>query len=483
MIPRFSVLTRFEAAYLAIVAFILIVTLLVPPIVGLADNGDFYKMMSKFGLEHSAQSRGDRYFAFVDSVYVPDPAGAARYQQVWGKTLISSEIIFMAAAVRLNSLFGFDREFHLQFLGIVHIAVLLLGAWLLLLGTRGMSKPKRILGAILSLIMFLDVGYTGYFNSAFTETSSFLFLILLIAAAVPVILRKPFAPACILFYFLFSFLFCSSRYPNALMFPLLALFGFILAIQSRKIISGILALAAAVAGSFLLLGYIRCAPPSYNEFSLYNHFFNALLPFSPAPDQDLKEFGMDPSLQKYSKTTYYQPESAVYNNEAIRQFRASVSMNTIMKFYLRHPKRAVDAVFRSVARGMALHPGYGNYEKKAGKPPGSRSQGFVVWSTIRESLLPKSFWIVAIVLIVAMISALRPWKTLCTAGFRILMVFLCALQLVMISCASEPSDIIRHMFLFNLLFDVVLLITGIEVLFYLGERLTRSEVDEEAYSD
>ncbi len=469
----------FEIVVLAVSAAILIYTLEIPPIVGLADNGDFYKMMSKFGLEHGAQTREDRYFGYFDTIYVPDPVGAAKYQEVWHGTLISSEIIFMATAVWLHRLLDLGAAFHLQLLGLVHIVVFMFGEFLLLLGLKDLSLGRRIIGAVFSVIMFLDTNYIAYFNSAYTETAAYLFLLLLIAAATHVIFHKPYAPAWVSAYFLFAFLFSCSRYPNGVMYPLLALFGVLLTLHTRQVMSGLVALAATLAGGILVLGFMRGAPPAYTEFSLYNHFFNSLLRFSPTPGEDLKEFGLDPALLSCSGTTYYEPRSAVYNQEAYRGFREKVSTKRVIRFYLHHPRRVMGSIYRTVSMGMKLAPGYGNYEKSAGKPPGSHSQGFVIWSSLRDRLMPKNVWVVAVVLAISLATAFWPRDSVGIAAFRSLIVTLCALQLGVISCASDPSDVIRHMFAFNLLWDLILMLTSIDLLFRFAARILGSEIVEE----
>ncbi len=468
-------LTLPELMALAIAASILTASLLLPPMVGLADNGDFYKMMSKFGLEHGAGAREDRYFAYVDPVYVADPQGAARHQQVWGGTLVSSEILFVAAAVWIDGLFHSERVFHIQALGAVHIACFLAAAFLLLTGSRNANPVKRALGVILSIVLFLDVGRTSYFNSAYTETASFLFFALLIGAAMRALFCRRFAPGWILLYFSAAFFLCSSRYPNALMYPLLALFGVLMAVRSRRAAGIVIAVLATIAGGWLLWMFMLNAPLQYRQFSLYNHFFNALLPCSPDPARDLKEFGLDPSLAKYSKTTYFEPGSAVYNAKAKQAIEQKISTQTILRFYLRHPRRMAQAVFHSASMGFSIRPGYGNYEKRAGKPPGAVSDGFAIWSSVRESLIPKSFWFVALFLILSAASAFFPRKSSGETGFRILLTMLCALQFVVVSIASDPSDIIRHMFFFNLAFDLLLMLAVIDLLFWMGSRFLLSD--------
>jgi hypothetical protein len=267
------------------------------------------------------------------------------------------------------------------------------------------------------------------------------------------------------------------------MYPFLALFGILVAIHSRRLFAGLIAAIATIAGSLLLLAFIRSAPPEYTEFSLYNHFFNALLPFSPEPVQDLKEFRLDPSLQKYSGTTYFQSKSAVYDAEAYRAIRREVNAQSIVRFYIRHPNRVWQAMIRAAPQGLHIRPGYGNYEKQAGKPPGAVSQGFAIWSSYRELLIPKSLGMVAVVLFTCGVIAIWPRKSHCESSFRFLLVLICALQFVMVSCMSEPSDIVRHMFLFNVLFDLLLMIALIDLLFYAGAWYFKSKIVKEDYPD
>ena len=90
---------------------------------------------------------------------------------------------------------------------------------------------------------------------------------------------------------------------------------------------------------------MRGAPTEYSQFSIYNSFFNGLIRFSPTPTQDLREFELDPALQKYSGTTYFQPESAVYDADIYREIKDKVTPSALIKFYLRHPLRIKNALF------------------------------------------------------------------------------------------------------------------------------------------
>src|ERR1700733_6729102 len=71
--------TRFEMAVLVIAAAIIVYVNFVPPLVGIADSGDFGRVLSRTGLQHVSDNRDDRYFFYFNSKYrivprLPDEA-------------------------------------------------------------------------------------------------------------------------------------------------------------------------------------------------------------------------------------------------------------------------------------------------------------------------------------------------------------------------------------------------------------------------
>src|SRR5215468_2565499 len=61
--------TRFELVVLLLFASIVIYTDFVPPVVGMADSGDFERFFGQTGLFYVETSYEDRYFNFVNLKY------------------------------------------------------------------------------------------------------------------------------------------------------------------------------------------------------------------------------------------------------------------------------------------------------------------------------------------------------------------------------------------------------------------------------
>ena len=69
---------RYTAAVLGLLAALLVGQLLIPPIVGLADQGDFDRLWRWFGIESAVTDPEQRYFRYLIREWRIDPSNAHR---------------------------------------------------------------------------------------------------------------------------------------------------------------------------------------------------------------------------------------------------------------------------------------------------------------------------------------------------------------------------------------------------------------------
>src|SRR6185295_2972033 len=142
----------------------------VPPVVGLADNGDFPKIAGRLDVGNPLFSKD--VVRFADLKYVVD----SKYH--WDSRFYSSELLLFAAAFGVDSIHGKPDTFDLRLLGAVHAAIFLLAFYRLLPLLTPLRPAIRTALLCLILLFFTDVMYVGYFNSFFMDTAAFLFLML-----------------------------------------------------------------------------------------------------------------------------------------------------------------------------------------------------------------------------------------------------------------------------------------------------------------
>src|ERR1700728_3931007 len=157
-------------AVMAAAGAILVYQLFIPPIVGLADQGDFIRTIGRFG--YGPRHHGSLEYAYVEPEYIPDPHYRDRY---WEQA--NSEYLFVAAALLLNKVVSKDGTLDITVAGFVH-AIAFLAAFARLLWVLRDHRARALLW-IGALVALTDAGYAIYWNSFYAEPASCIFFLLL----------------------------------------------------------------------------------------------------------------------------------------------------------------------------------------------------------------------------------------------------------------------------------------------------------------
>ncbi len=355
--------------------------LLRPPVVGLADNGDYIRVMGYAGFDHSTEAWGDRYLSFLRTTYRVLPVG-------WFRSgYLSSEIPLALAARFVGLALGRGGLFDLRTMGAVHVGLLLLGMGLILRACRELEPAAQILGAALLVFFFTDVGYVAPFNSFYSQTASLLFLMLAAGVAAEAIrrggLEGPWRTAA---YFLCAAAFVTSKPQEAIQGPVLALLGVRLAAGLAGRRSRRAAVALAIGLCALSLWYGRRAPVSLREAALYQVVFAEVLPHSPDPAADAAALGLDPDWLRYSGTNAFQADTPLRDSVFRVRFLEAIGYRKIVGFYARHPRRFAERVRRISQKLWTLRPSYGNLEKSEAHPTRTLTDRGSAWSRWRLRL-------------------------------------------------------------------------------------------------
>jgi hypothetical protein len=371
---------RIAALAVAAALAVLALQLLVPPVSGLADNGDYQRVMGYAGFDHSTDVYGDRYFSFLRTQYRVLPVGW------WRGGYLSSEIA-VALVARVTSPAAWRGElFDLRGLAAVHIALFLLALVVLLRACRELPVAAQATAAVLSVFFFTDIGYAGPFNSFYSQTASFSFLLLLVAVAAEAVRRGRLDGALLLAYFFCAAAFVGSKPQEAIQGPLLALLALRLAGVGVRGALRRPALWLALALCGFSAWYGRTTPMPLREAVVYSVVFSDLLPNSPEPAADAAELGLDPEWLKYSGTDPYRVDTPLRDPAFRVRFLGSVGYRKIVRLYLHHPSRFAARLDRVSRKIWALRPSYGNLEKSATHPTRTLTTRFSAWSRLRLEL-------------------------------------------------------------------------------------------------
>ena len=101
---------RIDKSALALAAAILIYELFLPPVVGIANNGDFGKLIARFNLGAPFEDE----FRYAATKYNFDP------QYHYDSGIVSSELIMVYAGLGLNTLASRSGGFDIRWMGALH---------------------------------------------------------------------------------------------------------------------------------------------------------------------------------------------------------------------------------------------------------------------------------------------------------------------------------------------------------------------------
>jgi hypothetical protein len=439
-------------------AVILSAQLLVPPVVGLANNGDFEKVMGPAGLRYSTDRPDEKYFTHIVTKF--------SYSPVWGTAgYLTSETVLARLARETARLFFPDRPFDLRALGALHAALLVGAIGGLVAAAGGLTAAAQACAAVLLVFVFTDVGYAAPLNSFYSQTASLLFL-LLTAAVVGRALRDGGLGGWLVPVFLLCAAgFVGSKPQESLFGPPLALLALRLCPdRTTGTARWSLGLGAAVLCAFSLWYYGRTPEAAIRSVALYRTVFNELLTESPDPSADLAALGLDPGLANLAGRSAYGPESPLADPAFLAKFGREMSYGKVLRFYLRRPARLLSRLLRAAPGGVRLRPGsLGNFEKTApGYSPNRRSGRFALWSAAREKLMPVAPAWLALLLGGNLAAAYAGWRRAGRGGRRAreaiaLLALMAVIEFLVCALADSLESVHRHLFTFHAMCDLLLI--------------------------
>jgi hypothetical protein len=428
---------------------ILFYQLMIPPIVGLADNGDFVKVIGRFDLYPRADHRQE----FVDTVYEFRPG------KHWVSDYYSLEIALAYPALWIDSLLSKDNNFDLRCIGVVHGALFLAAVWLFapLLGDE--RRWARWTMYALVLFIYCDMMYVASLNSFYMDEPAYLFLLLTVVFYLRMLRwrRKPDAILLILC----SFLLVSAKAQHALLGFWIA-FMFFAAARTFYTLRRrwwYTAGACLTAASFLMLW--KAHPADYAGYSLYNVAFQEILPHSKNVDRTLADLGLDDSYRSCIGTNAYLPKSCMDDLAFRRRFMQRLSFGRLAVFYVMRPEVAYRTMRDALSEAGRQHD-FGNFDMSAGYPPGAESRAFALWSDVKKHFFYRhgAVFLFAFLALAALLG-LMLWldrKRLPQGAWLGGLCLIGASFMEMgIATLCDSMDITRHSTIFFALFDMIAL--------------------------
>lgn len=457
----------FKPSVVAVLLLVLIsgFALFVPPLIGLADNGDFGRIMLPNGLRHERERNPNDYFGYFNYRYDK----LQYYNEVQGDQ--STHSIIIKAAIALDDLFtNDDKKFDIRFLAVINLAVLALAVyWLVEVVQRMLDKKvhKYIMG-LAAVVIFGDIGYTAYFNSFFGECVAYPFFLLSIAALLRFSVAQDMKMRYIVIFLFSSLIFIGSKNQYALN-GVLCFFIFISMLLLK--VPNWKKVLTVVLGSGLLVFSIwmyQVIDKNIYLINKYHTITRGVLLFEPDAENIIKKIGLDEQFALLAGTIYFDKTPVIVPKHEILMdnFYPRYDVFSVALYYFKEPQAFSKIVKFGLKNSFAIRPEVlGNYTRDSGRIYGEKANFFSLWSYIKENHVPNSAQFIYFFLIICLIMAITRLTGYRKAGaprleyyseIVMLYVFLTGFSQVLISfIGAGDTDLKKHLFLTTVTWDIL----------------------------
>ncbi|AIQ32939.1 membrane protein [Paenibacillus sp. FSL P4-0081] len=445
------------------VLLVTVIALFTAPYVGMADNGDFFRIIYSNGLYFNLPDYDSQYFGYFIKQF-----GIYQYYNENSSMLVSSQSLFIKLALFVNKLVFSKEVFDIRFQAAIYTLLYVAAVYLLIEAvTFKMSRKRGMIVAALAVFIFGDTGYTAYFNSFFGESLVMVTMILVFASWL-LLYRKRYNDYAMLAVLLVSTLILTtSKQQNAPVGMVISLLSISLVwIRRDKLFRWVTLLSAALMMFAGIATYLNISKEFVN-INQYHAMTRGVLMESENPETALQSFGINEQYAILKENTYYDQYGTVDVKSDLleKDFYSQYGFVSILKYYVTHPDQLGSILDTAAESAYTIKPAaMGNYEKSAGKEFRAQSHFFNVYSTLKEKLAPRTFafillWMAVItgVYMPSFVSAVRArdYRGM-QRLFVILATMLVGLSGIVVSIiGAGDADIAKHEFLFTLAFDLI----------------------------
>lgn len=460
---------RWGAALLAAAALVVMLcTLYGGEMIGLSNNGDFYRVIHA---NHLKYIDGDTAFLFLPR-YQITIEGATAAEKL--KNLLFSTEFFdhypsihhlfvrptVILAFAVDKLLGSGGVYSLAYLGVLYCVLYALLLWGLFAAFRLPNVFADLAVKTAAMLVLCDVGYVAYFDSFYGEAVQTLGILAMAVCLVRLLRRRDSA----LWFGLFclaSLLYGWAKFANipaALIAVVCISVPFLYGCKRRLRLACIPAATLAV-----LCLVVSIVPEWMSQQTDYNAvFFGAL---KDVPEADAQAYAAELGLSDYAflaGTNYYvlRVSDTVFSPELWDTF--DVGKVDMGLFYLRHPALLLRKLTISINSAGFIRPYYlANYDGTH-HPRLSFSSRFSLWSVLRERTAFDEWWLNLAVFAISvplLFTVLDHKKrgALWPLSVALMLAGMLAYSLASPVLFNGEGDLAKHMFSFAQLIDYLVL--------------------------
>jgi hypothetical protein len=412
--------------------------------VGMANNGDAYRLMCKVGADSGGPPAGSTQWDFVRLVYpaLPPGTGCDPYR--------TSQYLQLRLGVWVHDLLGLPGALDMRVLVVQDSLLVGLAVGVMVCLLRRARWWARIGVPAALFLVLADATFADYAASPFSEPAAFIGLVTVALAGVAATSGRHRRLA-----FLVATAGAALAVASKMSTVTLAL-PFVLLLVSRRLRLGRLTACvlpavgvAAVASAAMWVSGAE-APP-LEKINVSNTITMMIMPQSGDPARVATDLGLPSSFGRYSGSHWWSPKP-IYLDPRYPAYDDRITRDNLARYLLHHPDAAVRLVTNGADDYLAYRVDYlGNYPEHSGHPPGSQECRLCLLPTVPRAFGWSGFpgivtyWLACLAGAVLLIRRSAPGTI--RRGFAVVAVMLVGVTVVQYLTAvlGEGNEITKHL--------------------------------------
>lgn len=314
---------------------IIIVTLFIPPLNGMADNGSYTPILKANGLYETPNDKA-YYSSFIPTYHIMQYYNPDQYN------IVSLQNVFIQIALLLNKLFFSTKIFDLRFLSFLYSLLYLFAMWVLLRGvTKKLNLKSQYIIVALTIFLLGDISYIAYFNSFYRTPLIFILLILFVALSIAAYQQEKvkWMFFCFVLQFIVALILPTVTNTSGIFMVgcSVSLCGAIIFIKDRRYKTALAMFIVAMLPLTLFISSIVHSPSEEKE--KFNSMTTGVLQVAKNPGKAMADLGMEPQNEMlrgmdYDQTYVIQKSSSTTIKE---HFIDYIHYWRTVLYYLFHP--------------------------------------------------------------------------------------------------------------------------------------------------
>lgn len=473
-----SRLVKYMWVFTTLCAFIIAVAVLFhSPMPGVADQGDFQRVMSVTGLEEtSSNTQESLWFKYVTTNYKMVSLNPIRLLGI----IPTTSAIYPVTLSRIACKLAGNQYFNTRVLAFVYILMYIMCIYIFTKSIKINRLSTSIFFSILSLFILMDGNYLVWFNSLYGEPMMIIGLLAFIGSVLYFSrhIEEPgymgFFLVCIsAFLFLGSKVQCLSALPFILLImiriALLQHSNYLFAKKTYKPLAGVILILIFYAGGTYVQISSTCGVDT-----AYNSVFYGILKNSKDPEADLNMLGLSSDMAVEAGKHAYLPKEQYekyvpWSDLTMREFSQKISNLKLLKFYLLNPDRLLEGMKYTATQSFDTRGFLGKFERSAGEYTYTFNR-FTLWSDFRNTILPKRLIFISgfylLIILLSIVEYIKRWRNKREALLIWLLWVIMAISLLqfpMPYIGNGEADTGKQLFLFNYTFDILFLVSAVWV--------------------